>query len=303
MASDHVIETIGLTKLYGKRMGIADLDLQVERGEILGFLGPNGAGKTTTIRTLLDLIRPTRGAARLFGRDIRTHSVEIRRRLGYLPGELHLYEDMTGREILAFTANLRGGVPSGSIGRYAERLSCELDTKVGELSHGNRQKIGLVNAFMHEPELLILDEPTLGLDPLVQSEFHRMLLEARERGGTVFLSSHVLPEVETSCDRVAMIRVGRLLAVEHVDALKDRVPHRLEIRFASPVPDSAFTSLPGIRDVTVDGNTLRCSVVTTPDAVVKAAARFNVLDIVSHEPSLEEVFLSFYGDRRETSAA
>jgi beta-exotoxin I transport system ATP-binding protein len=303
MSERPVIEAAGLTKSYGKRRGVEDLNLEVDRGEVIGFLGPNGAGKTTTIRTMLDLIRPTRGTVRIFGLDSRKGSVEIRRRTGYLPGELNLYPTMTGRELLTYMGNLRGGLDLGRIEDLAGRLSSDLDTRIGHLSHGNRQKIGLVNAFMHTPELLVLDEPTLGLDPLVQSEFHRMVIETRERGATVFLSSHVLPEVEAVCDRVAMVRDGRLFAVEHVEALKERVPHRLEIRFAHPVPPVAFTDLPGVKEVAVEGRVVRCSLVGSPDAIVKAASRFTVVDLVSREPSLEEIFLEIYGDRGEHRAA
>jgi ABC-2 type transport system ATP-binding protein len=207
-----VIEIQGLTKFYGRNRGVADLAFSVEAGEVFGYLGPNGAGKTTTIRLLLDLIRPTRGTARLFGLDARRDGTAARRRIGYLPGELALDPRMTGRNALGLLGRLRGPVDWPEVQRLAERLGCDLSRRVGALSHGNRQKLGLIQAFMHRPELLVLDEPTLGLDPLVQHEFYLMVEEARAAGRTVFISSHVLPEVERLCDRVAIIRAGRLAA-------------------------------------------------------------------------------------------
>jgi len=289
-----VIETTGLTKYYGKSRGVLDLNLSIREGEVFGYLGPNGAGKTTTIRTLLDLIRPTRGGATIFGLDTRQRSREIRRRVGYLPGELALYDKMTGAEVLRYMANLRGGVEWKRVQGLAGRLSCDLARPIRILSHGNKQKIGLIQAFMRQPDLLILDEPTTGLDPLVQQEFYRLIAEAKASGQTVFLSSHILPEVERVCDRVGIIREGRLIAVEDVAALKARALRRLEIHFAAPVPQEAFARLEGVRDVTVDDGILRCTVVGTVDAVIKAAVQYTVVNVISHEPSLEEIFLAYY---------
>jgi len=291
-----VIVVEGLTKSYGAERGVIDLSFAVAPGEVFGYLGPNGAGKTTTIRTLLDFIRPTAGRARIFDLDSTVGSIEIHRRTGYLPGELALYERMTAADYLTHFAALRGGVDWGDVRRLAERLDLRLATRIRSLSHGNKQKVGLVQAFMHRPELLVLDEPTTGLDPLVQQEFHTMIAEARLGGSTVFLSSHVMPEVERLCDRVGIIREGRLVAVEDVGDLKARAIRTLDIRFARPVPGEAFADLPGVQRIEVQGDLVHLTVAGHLDAVVKAAARYEVVDITSNEPTLEQVFLTFYGE-------
>ena len=292
--SDPIIRTAGLTRRYGKVVALSGLDLDVVRGEVFGYLGPNGAGKTTTIRILLDLIRPTSGAAHLFGRDSRRDGLAIRRRVGYLPGELELYENLTGRQFLSYIASLRGGVEWAYVSRLAERFASDLHPHIRTLSHGNRQKLGLIQAFMHRPELIILDEPTVGLDPLMQQEFYALVAEAKQAGQTVFLSSHVIPEVERTCDRVGILRGGRLITVERISDLKEKAIRRVEIRFASPVPPEAFAWLPGTREMQVVGALLRCSVSGSIDPLIKAAARFEVAEINSQEPSLEELFLTYY---------
>lgn len=281
--SDRVICTERLTKIYGR-----------QRGEVFGYLGPNGAGKTTTIRTLLDFIRPTRGRAAIFGLDTHQHSREIRRRVGYVPGELELYKNLTGAGFLRYMGHLRGGVEWRFVEELATRLECDLSRRIRSLSHGNKQKIGLVQSFMHKPEPLILDEPTLGLDPLMQQEFYRLIAEVKAEGRTVFLSSHILPEVERVCDRVGIIREGRLITVEDIATLKTRALRRLEIHFATLVSQEAFADVAGVRDVTVEDSVLRCTVVGALDALIKAAARFEVVNVISHEPSLEEIFLAYY---------
>jgi ABC-2 type transport system ATP-binding protein len=291
-----IIATESLTKFYGKHRGIEDVTFAVERGEVFGFLGPNGAGKTTTIRTLLDFLRPTRGRAAVFGLDSRADSVEIHRRTGYLPGELALYEHMTAEDHLRYLGHLRGGVGLAEIRQLADRLSCELGRRIGELSRGNKQKVGLIQALMHRPELVMLDEPTTGLDPLLQHEVHGLIAEARTEGRTVFLSSHILPEVEALCDRVGIIREGRLATVERIDALKEHAVRRVEIHFADTAPVEAFRALPGVRDVASQDGVLRCTVTGSLDAVIKAAAVHTVTNVVSHEPNLEEIFLAFYGE-------
>lgn len=292
----------GLTKSYGSTRGVIDLTFSVGPGEVFGYLGPNGAGKTTTIRTLLDFIRPTRGTATVLGRDSRRDSVEIHRRTGYLPGEGSLYERLTGGEYLRYLAELRGGVDWRVAAGLAERLDCDLSVKIRALSHGNRQKVALIQAFMHRPELLVLDEPTQGLDPLVQQEFHAMVEEVRREGRTVFLSSHVMPEVERLCDRIAIIREGRLVAVEEVGDLRERQVRMLEIRFAEPPRPDLFDGSPGVSDVAVNGDTIRVRVAGSIDGVVKAAARFEVVDLMSHEPSLEDIFLTYYGKEGDRGA-
>src|SRR3990172_6900690 len=294
--SESVILAENLTKFYGKQRGIIDLSLEVSRGEVFGYLGPNGAGKTTTIRTMLDFIRPTKGRASILGLDSSRASVEIHRRTGYIPGELRLYERMTAEDHLTYLAELRGGVDRQAFADLAERLDLDLSRKIGALSHGNRQKLGLVQALMPRPELAVLDEPTQGLDPLVQQEFYRLVEEIREEGKTEFLSFHILPEVERVCDRVGIIREGRLVTVEHVADLKARAVRKIEIRFAEPVPASAFADVAGLSDVRVHDSVVRCSVTGEMDALVKAAARFHVERLVAEEPRLEDIFLSYYGE-------
>ncbi len=294
MSSDSVVHIEELTKYYGKRRGIIDVNLDVRPGEVFGYLGPNGAGKTTTIRTLLGLLRPSSGSAAVLGYDIVRHSLEIRRSIGYLPGELTTYETMTGADYLRYLGHLRGGVDWAFVEQLAGRLNCELSPRIRALSHGNRQKLGLIQAFMGRPELLILDEPTIGLDPLMQQEFYHLLAEVRKDGRTVFLSSHIMPEVERVCDRVAIIREGSVVTVENVATLKSRALRRLEIHFAEPVSAERFSGIDGVRDVTVQDSILSCTVVGELDALVKAAAQLHVVNVVSQEPSLEEIFLTYY---------
>jgi ABC-2 type transport system ATP-binding protein len=298
---ETVIATHNLTKTYGKQRGINDLTLEVRPGEVFGFLGPNGAGKTTTIRTLLDFIRPSSGRAEVFGLDSHRQSMEIRRRVSYLPGELMLYEKMTGRELLTYFANLRGVNDRAHTDSLAERLGLDLNRPIRTLSKGNKQKVGLVQAFMGKPELLILDEPTSGLDPLVQQEFNQMVLEVKAEGRTIFLSSHVLAEVEIVCDRVGIIRQGELLVVDEVKSLKSRTLRTLDLTFAEPVPAAAFAELPNIRDVQVSDSHVHCTVDGPIDALIKAAARYEMVAIVSHEPDLEHIFMTYY--RGEASHA
>jgi ABC-2 type transport system ATP-binding protein len=287
-----------LTKRYGGRRGIEEVSLQVEAGEVFGFLGPNGAGKTTTIRTMLDLLRPTEGEAALLGLDSHRDAREIHRRVGYLPGDLAAYRRLTGRAYLEFFAALRGLGPT-SFGGLADRLACDLEPRISSLSHGNVQKLGLIQALMHQPELLVLDEPTQGLDPLVQREFHNLVEETSARGGTVFLSSHVLPEVERTCDRIGIIDDGRLIDVEDVGDLRAKAVRVMEFHFAHPVPADAFVGLPGISDLEIHGDAVRCTVRGPVDALIKAVARFEVVDLQSRQPGLEELFLEYYRDRRE----
>jgi ABC-2 type transport system ATP-binding protein len=296
---DPIIHTEQLTKAYGHARGVIELDLDVLPGEVFGFLGPNGAGKTTTIRTLLDFIRPTSGRALLFGLDSRHDSRAIRRRIGYLPGELTLYESLSGQELLTYFANLRGQSSIEGARQMAARLDCDISREIKTLSHGNRQKIGLIQALMGEPELVILDEPTLGLDPLVQAVFFELVDELHAAGRTLFISSHNLPEIQRICDRVGIIREGRLLAIESVSDLKSRALRRLELRFEEPVPADRFAGIAGVSELVVSGRVMTCVVTGPVDEVLRAAMASRVEDIISHEPSLEEVFLAFYGDRVE----
>jgi ABC-2 type transport system ATP-binding protein len=298
-----IIETTDLTKLYGKRVGVTGLNLSVQQGEIFGFLGPNGAGKTTTIRTLLDFLRPTSGSARVFGLDSRQGSIEIRKRTGNLPGDFSIYRNMTGRQILEYSANLRGGVPEGEIERLAERLDSDLTRPVKAYSTGNRQKIGLIQAMMHKPELLMLDEPTAGLDPLVQQSLYELLEEVRDEGRTVFFSSHVLPEVEQLADRVGIIREGTLVAVETVAGLKHKATRRIDITFETPVPAEAFRVLPGVMEANARGPIVSLVVQGSIDPVVKAVAQHTVNNFVTYEPTLGEIFLGFYREEGQANVS
>ena len=296
MKNDVVINTSGLTKYYGAQLGIKEVNLAVNRGEVFGYLGPNGAGKTTTIRTLLDFIRPSGGSASIFGLDARQSSVAIHRRTGYLNGELSLYDDMTGEDLLRYLGNLRGGLDWKYVKELAVRFQCDLPQRIQGLSLGNKQKLGLLQAFMHKPELLILDEPTNGLDPLMQHEFYNLLTETKKEGRTIFLSSHILPEVEKVCDRVGIIRQGKLITVETIESLKSHAIRQLEIHFAAPVPKEKFINIPGVRDIVVEGNLLTCTVVGSLDSLVKAAAQFDVFNIITREPSLEDIFMTYYSE-------
>lgn len=294
MTSPLILED--LTKYYSSVRGIEGLHLEVHQGEIFGFLGPNGAGKSTTISTVLDFIRPTRGTATVLGMDSRQDSVEIHRHIGYLPGELSMYEKMTGRELLGYLAALRGVRVDPEIADLAERLDLDLDRKIRAYSSGNRQKVGLVQAFMHRPQLLILDEPTNGLDPIVQQEFYSLLQEVSEEGRTVFLSSHILPEVERITDRAAIIRNGKLVVVAEIEQLKQQTQRRLELTFTTVVEPTAFAALEAVRTVAVAdrGHTLILVVVGSIDPVIKLAARYEVESVVSHDGDLETAFLAYY---------
>ena len=290
-----IISAEKLTKSYGQHRGIIDVDLEVQEGEAFGFLGPNGAGKTTMIRTLLDHIRPTSGRARIFGIDTTEDPVAIHRRIGYLPGEFVLYNNLTGGQTLEYFANLRGGVDNDYQAKLITRLDVDPSRKFREYSKGNKQKIGLIIALQHRPELLLLDEPTSGLDPLIQQEFYGVIREAKAEGRTVFLSSHILSEVEKTCDRVAIIRDGRLVRVDRTVALRDLAHHTVELVFTDAVPVAAFSALPGVSDLVAEDHILRMRVSGSITPVVRAAAQYELADFVSREPSLEETFLSEYG--------
>jgi ABC-2 type transport system ATP-binding protein len=290
-----VIHTERLTKSYGPHRGITELDLDVDEGEIFGFLGPNGAGKTTTMRVLLDLIRPTSGRAEVFGIETTKDPVAIHRRIGYLPGEFDLYDRLTGADTIAYFANLRGGVDSAYVAELVERLDLDPSRRFKEYSKGNKQKVGLILALQHRPDLLILDEPTAGLDPLIQQKFFEMVREARSEGRTIFLSSHIIDEVDRTCDRVAIIREGRLVQIDRIEAIRRLAFHHVELMFAGPVASGVFSSIDGVSDVEVDGSTVRMRVAGPIGAVLAAAAPHGIIDVVSREPNLEDVFLAQYG--------
>lgn len=289
------LELTNLTKSYGRNRGVIDLNLSVEVGEVFGFLGPNGAGKTTTIRTLLDLIRPTSGSARILGLDSVADSLAVRRRIGYLPSELSLWDWMTTRQALEYLGQLRGGVDTAFRDQLMEQFAVEPDRRIRDLSTGNKQKIGIIQAFMHRPELVILDEPTSGLDPLMQQAVYAVISEFHAQGRTVVLSSHVLPEVERIAHRVGIIRMGELVTVETVENLKSRAVHQIEIRFGSNGPDQRqLAAVPGVAEVTMNGSVAMVRVEGSMDHLIKALSGHEVTSIHTHDTPLEEIFLSMY---------
>ena len=297
MNETPALHTERLTKHFGDVKALVDLDLDVRRGEVFGFLGPNGAGKTTAIRAIMDEIRPTSGRARILGMDCRAQSVEIRRHIGYLPSDLALYPNLTGKDTLTFFANLRGGVDWSYVDELAQRLGAELNKKVGDLSSGNRQKVGVIQAFMNRPQLLIMDEPSSGLDPLVQREFQSMMREVVADGASIFLSSHTLSVVQRVADRVGIIRHGRLIAVESVASLRTKGLRRVELELGSPARASVFETLPGAHDVLVEANRVHLSFEGKLASLLsRASAEYDVVDIATHEADLEEVFLAYYRD-------
>jgi ABC-2 type transport system ATP-binding protein len=288
------IRTEGLTKHYGSVHAIEGLDLEVQRGEVFGFLGPNGAGKTTTIRALLHFVFPTRGRASILGMDSVADSVAIRRRIGYMPSEYSMYPNLTGSELLRYFGNLRGGVDTAEIARLAERLDADLGRKISDLSSGNKQKVAIIQAFMNKPDLLILDEPSNGLDPLMQQELQAIIREVRDDGRTVFLSSHSLGEVERVADRVGILRAGHLIVVERVDTLKRKAIRRLDLEFEEPVPADAFSGIGGVRSVEPHGNSLSVTFEGSVNALLRTALEHAVVNLNSREADLEEIFLAYY---------
>jgi len=290
-----IIEVEKLSKSYGGKRGIIDVTFDVPAGEVFGFLGPNGAGKTTTIRILMALLHADSGRARIGGLDCWEKSVDIKKFIGYIPGEPSLDNNLTGGQILEYFANLRGGVDKAYLKSLIDRFDLDTSRKFRQYSTGNKRKVVLIQAFMHKPRVLILDEPTSGLDPLNQQEFDVMVDEARQEGRTVFLSSHVLSEVEKTCTRVGIIREGRLVRVGGVAELKDIKRYEITIHFAQPVASDAFARLDGVTNVeTLDDRSVRVTIQGSADAVIKAAARYPVVSLTSYEPSLEDVFLRYY---------
>jgi ABC-2 type transport system ATP-binding protein len=296
MPQSVVLLSQGLTKSYGPTRALRGLDLEVRMGEIFGYLGPNGAGKTTTIRCLLDLIRPDGGTLQVLGRNPRKDPVAIRARTGYLPGELHFDQNMTVENALRFLNSLRGGKADWKfVLHLCEHIDLNLRLAIRNLSKGNKQKVGVVQALMHRPELLLLDEPTFGLDPLVQREVLGLVKEAREQGATVFFSSHILSEVQEIADRVGIIRKGRVVEVADTGALIGRSLHRARIRFAQAVDAGPLANLPGIKILARDGDrTLTLQIEGEMDRLIKALGAFPVLEFETERPSLEEIFLSYY---------
>ncbi len=301
MSRQHAIVIEGLIKFYGPVQALYGVDLEVRRGEVFGFLGPNGAGKTTTIRCMLDLIHPNGGSIRVLGLNPQADPVAVRARTGYLPGELHLDETLTVEATLRFLNDLRGGKADWAfVRRLAERLDLDLQQPVKNLSKGNKQKVGLIQALMHRPELLLLDEPTASLDPLMQHEVLRLITEARDAGATIFFSSHHIGEVEMIAERVGIIRGGKIVEVAETEALTRRALRRVRVRFEQPVDGRTLTQVPGVTLLSQDdGQTVLLQVEGAMDGLIKALAAFPVLDFETERPTLEEVFLTYYGGSGE----
>lgn len=306
--AEALIQMNRLSKIYGagktQTRALSNLDLTVNRGEIFGYLGPNGAGKTTTIRMLLDLIRPTSGSASIFGLDAREDSVEIHRRIGFLPGELNLWRGRTGRQIISYLANVRGDAKRivKQADELADRLKLDVSKRVRDYSSGNKRKLGLALAMMHSPDLLILDEPTGGLDPLVQQTFHEMMSEYRDKGKTVFLSSHVLSEVQAICDRVGILRDGELKAVESVERLTQVEFHWVEVKFREAVPDrlpDELGNMSAVSDISVNGASIRLRLAGDFDPLIRRISGGYIENMRVEEPSLEEIFLAYYSGGEE----
>jgi len=288
------IETKGLTKDYGASHGIFDLDLSIQEGEVFGYLGPNGAGKTTTIKLLMGMIHATRGSATIFGLDVDRDAVPLKHKIGYVPGELPQFGGWRGSEVVAYIAGLRGDLTDGEVEAVAKRLDLDLGRKYREYSHGNKQKLALLLAFAPRPALLILDEPTSGLDPLHQQEFYGLVRDARARGATILISSHVLSEVEHVCDRVGIVREGHLATVGQLDQLAGMRAHRIEIVFAGPPPVERIRAIPGFEQVAVEDHRVSGMFRGDFEPLLAALASSQVTKFESREPSLEEIFLGFY---------
>jgi ABC-2 type transport system ATP-binding protein len=290
-----VIATRQLTKHYHGRPALLGVDLEVPAGTVFGYLGPNGAGKTTTIRILAGLLRPTSGRAEICGYDTVARREQAQRHLGYLPGDFTGYPDLTGEQYLRYLANLRGGLDPAPAEQLAKRLDLDLSVRIGSLSHGNRQKVGIVQALMHRPDVLILDEPTAGLDPIVQREFLDLLREARNEGRTVLLSSHILYEVEAVADEVAILRHGRLVVVESVETLKAQALRRIDLTFAGQPPLPSLRAIPSVREAHATGDTAHLVVEGGTAELFRVASPYGITQVVTHEPDLEEIFMAYYG--------
>ena len=299
-----VVRLSRLSKSYGTQQALIDVGLDIEAGEVFGYLGPNGAGKTTTIRILLGLLRPTSGSAEVFGHDSWTESIAVHARTGYVPGDPGLWEQMTGEATVRYLAALRNeAVQIARAHDIADRLGLDLTRRVGALSKGNKQKVVLVQAFMGEPDLVVLDEPTTGLDPLVQQEFHAMVRETTDRGGTVLLSSHLLDDVQRTADRVGIIRDGRLITVERLEDLRGKAVHHVTARLDGPLDPTMFAAVRDVRELTIEGGRIECRVPASAlDATVKVLARHRIVDIEITEADLEEMFLAYYGGAHQDAA-
>ena len=292
----NVIETQKLTKSYGTARGIVDVDMSVREGEIYGFIGPNGAGKSTTIRTLLGLIHPTSGSATVFGKDITTFGPEIRQEVGYLPSEVFYYDDMRAIDLLKYSASFYAAdakATEARIRELAELFDLDLRKKIDDLSYGNKKKVGIIQGLAHQPKLIILDEPTGGLDPLIQQEFFHRLREENRRGATILFSSHILGEVQRLCDRVAIIKDGSIIRVEEIRTLLENQTKRFRLELAGP-PDAAHFQLDGVSDLTVTNHSVSFLYRGQMNAVTRVLAGLDLVDLLVEEPDLEEIFLHYY---------
>lgn len=282
----------GLTKFYGTQRGVENISFDVQRGEVVGFVGPNGSGKTTVMRMLTGLLHISRGSAHILGTSIANSSPKIRAEIGYLPGTLGLYKNLTVNEYLTFMSRMRGIDCSDQINSLSERLSLNTHALIGGLSKGTKQKVGVIQAFMHKPKVLILDEPTSGLDPIVQRQFESILSEARDAGAAVLLSSHLMHEVEQLASRVAIVNQGHLVVVDDVHSLKARISRIVSFDFPDQVSTERFTFCPGVEHVSRDGNTVECHIVGPETELLKIAVELGAVSVTSTEPSLEDIFMS-----------
>lgn len=296
---NKIVEINNISKYYGKFPGIENVTFSVEKGEIFGYLGPNGAGKTTTIRVLLGLLMHKNGQIKVFGSDLKKNLKEILKKTGYLPGELSLYDNLTVIQYLSFFSSLTGTLDLKYINSLAERFKLDIDRKISALSTGNRQKIGVIQAVMARPELIIMDEPTRGLDPLMRHEFYDLLREIKKEGRTIFLSSHVLSEVERICDRVGIVRNGRMVAIEDVMNLRRKKYKRVEIFCRNEIDKAIFKNIKNISHLQISGKNLRCHVWGDLDSLIKAVNKFYIVDISSEYPGLEEIFMKFYSEEKD----
>lgn len=291
---DAAIRTRDLTKFFGEQCALDGVDLDIPPGIVFGFLGPNGSGKTTALRLMAGLLRPTRGIVEVMGIDASRHPDRVHRRMGYLPGEFTAYPDLTAERYLHYLAKLRGDVAWSVVDRLAQRFDLRLDRRIGTLSHGNRQKIGIVSAFMGDTPILLLDEPTSGLDPIMQREFLTLVAEMREEGRTILLSSHILSEVEAVADRIGILREGRLIAVDVVDDLRARAVRRLDLTFAEVPPPTTLSAIAGVRDVASTDSTVHLIVEGSTAPLFDALTAYRIENVVTREPDLEEIFLTLY---------
>tara|TARA_A100001037_G_scaffold306337_1_gene350824 strand:+ start:13061 stop:13999 length:939 start_codon:yes stop_codon:yes gene_type:complete len=291
------IEITNLTKIYDENVrALSEVNLSVNQGEVFGFLGPNGAGKSTTIRLLLGIIKPTTGLVHILGMNHLKNSIEIRKKTGYLPGEFSIYPNLTGSQILTFFSNIKNEYDERYVNVLAEKLQIDLNQQFGTLSQGNKQKIGIIQAIMHKPELIILDEPTNGLDPLVRNKFYEIISDLKDEKRTIFFSSHNISEVEKLCDRIGIIREGKLITTEKISELKSKQIQIFEIEFSETKPQKKDFTLPNIENIEVYDKTVKFTVIGNPTNIIKKVSEFEIKKLITHEPSLEGIFMTYYGD-------